>query len=217
MTLAELREEVYDNLGMDASDIDESKVDGYLNRAYWELTKKLKFRESDEVMTLTMNVGQTTYPISDYIFDFDVIRHVTLLEYPNNNDTWSEIQQTDYTNLMDTEDDSNVNNSVPTRYARFGNSIVFNAVPSYAYSVKIFYKKSLGNILSTGPGIPEEWHEAIAYGAIARAWRAEGSSMKSDQASAYQFQLISTLIETETEENRDYSLSAGKILRARYP
>jgi len=217
LTLAELREDIYDNLGMDASDISAGKIDQYLNRSYWELTKKLKFRQADAQVILTMVTGQNTYPISDYVSDFDSIRHITILEYPNTQNLWSEVTQTDYTNLMDIEDGTNTSQISPSKYARYENNIVFNSVPSNAYSVKIFYRKSLGNILSAGPSIPEEWHEALVYGAVARAWRAEGSDMKSNQAAAYQFQLISTMIETETKENRDYSHSTAKILRARYP
>lgn len=217
LTLAELREDVYDNLGMDQSDIDSGKIEQYLNRSYWELTKKLKFRQADAQVVLTMMIGQTTYPIADYISDFDAIRHITIQDYPITNEIWREVVQTDYSNLMDVEDAANVSQTVPTKYARFGDNIVFNSVPIYGYSVKIFYRKSLGNILLTGPSVPEEWHEALVYGAVSRAWRAQGSPMRADQASAFQFQLISTMIETETKEDRDYSRSTARLFRARYP
>lgn len=217
LSLSDLQSEVYSNLGMDQNDISLTKVNQNINRAFWEISKKLKFRQQDAEFTITLTPGQRSYSFSSYISDLDAIRHVTILDTQNASQVWNQLEQTDYEMLMDSEDDENPAYAIPTKYARFDNEIVFNAIPSFGYQVKIWYKKSLGDVLSSGPSVPEEWHELIAYRATARCWINMGSIPKATQMFAISDNIIRDMIETETKEEKDYSMSAARILRARYP
>jgi hypothetical protein len=217
MTLQDLRDDVYEALGMDSDDLSQAKVDQYLNRSYWEITKKLKFRENDQQFTLTLVPDQSNYAFTSYISDFDAIRHVAILDTLNSATQWGEVQQTDYDNLMNCATTDNINQACPVRYARFGDEIVFSPTPTYAYSVRISYRRTLGDILTNGPSIPDEWDEIISYGAIARAWRGKGSPMRGSDIARVQAEIISTMVSTESKEDRDYARSSASILRARYP
>lgn len=217
LSLADLQEEVYSNLGMDQNDISLAKVNKNINRSFWEISKKLKFRQQDAEVVITLTVDQRAYPLPSYISDLDAIRHVTILDTQNGSSVWEDLEQTDYENLMDGEEDTNYSTSIPTKYARFDDQIVFNYPPGYAYRVKVWYKKSLGDVLTAGPPIPEEWHELIAYRATARCWINMGSIPKATQMFAVSDNIIRDMIETETKEEKDYSMSSARILRARYP
>lgn len=219
LTLTELEDEVYDNTGTEETDPDLERpiVRQYLNRSYWEVDNKLNFRQQDNIYTFVMTPSVNSYPITNYVNDFAAIRHVTILDPVNDPSYWQEVIQTDYSNLLDEEDTQNPSQAVPTRYARYGNNIVFNVLPASAYQVKVLYKKKLGNIASGGPDIPEEWHEAILYGAIGRVWMRLSYTTRANQAFAYQTQLISTMLEAQSREDRDYSRSAGQIIRRKYP
>lgn len=217
LTLAQLREDVLDDLGMDTDDITQTKLDRALNKSYWEVTKKLKFRETDSQFYITLVAGTTNYDYTAYVSDFDAIRHVTIQDVPNASTTWQEVEQTDYENLMNDWNDDNVYQSMPTKYARYGNDIVFNWAPTGSYVVKVAYRKSLGDILVSGPSIPEEWHEIIQWGASSRLWESKGFPMRADRFAAKQATSIQTMIETESKEDRDYAFSAGRTVRRRYP
>jgi hypothetical protein len=217
LSLADLQEEIYDNLGMSQDDISLTKVNQNINRAFWEISKKLKFREQDDSFVITLTPGTNSYAIGAYISDLDAIRHLTILDTQNASTIWTPIQQTTYEELMDVENDTNPAYQIPTKYARFESSIVFNYLPSYAYQVKVWYKKSLGDVLISGPPVPEEWHEVIAYGATARCWINMGSVPKASQMRAMMTDILSTMIDTETKEERDYSMSSARLIKARYP
>jgi len=217
LSLANLQEEIYDNLGMDQNDISLTKVNQNINRAFWEISKKLKFRQQDSEFVIVLTPGINTYSFASYVSDLDAVRHITILDTQVNSTTWNTIIQTDYENLMDAEDDTIPPTTIPTKYARFDDKIVFNYLPAYGYQVKVWYKKSLGDVLTTGPSIPEEWHELIAYRATARCWINKGSIPKATQMFAVSDNILRDLIETETKEEKDYSMSSARILRARYP
>lgn len=217
LTLQDLREDVWESTGTDSSDVPQTKVDQLLNRSYWEVSKKLKFRETESQFTLTLVPEQNAYAFSSYINDFDAIRHVTIKDTVSDSNRWQEVQQMDYQNLMDVEDDENYPQTLPLRYARFNNQIVFYPTPSAAYPVRIAYKKTLGDILLNGPSLPEEWGEIISYGAIARLWIQLGAPMRASAISQKQAEIISTMVSVEAEEERDYARSSASILRTRYP
>lgn len=217
LSLIELENDVYDMIGMNEDDISRPKIRSFLNRAYWQLTKTLKFKETDQIFSFSTASGVNFYLFESYVGDFDAIRRVTIIDTPNAGTISMPVIQTDYANLMDDADSTNVTQTIPRKYARYNEYITFDVIPQATYTVNIFYRKSLGNIADAGPGIPEEWHETLLYGAAARAWFDKGSYNKAQMAFTQQASMIQLLIPVETKEEKDFSMSSTRPLRRRYP
>jgi hypothetical protein len=217
LSLTQLEDDVYEMVGMNEDDLSRVKVRSFLNRAYWQLTKTLKFRETDQIFSFGTSSGVNFYLFESYVGDFSAIRRVTIYDTPNNGTYALPVVQTDYANLMDDAQTDNLNRAIPTKYARYNEYITFNYIPQDTYTVNIFYEKSLGDIQSAGPGIPEEWHETLLYGASARIFFDKGSATKAQIAFKQQADMIQLLVPTEVKEERDYSMSSVRPIRRRYP
>lgn len=215
LTLQNMRDQLRSHLGMDDLDIPDVDVDNFLNLSYWEITKKLNFREVEQYIDITLGIGTRTYPISSMNISFDSVRHVTIQDLDD--ESWRPVNQVDYTTISDTLDDTPEAYDEPIRYARFNDNIVFDPNPDQAYTVRVQYRESLGDLISSGPGVPEEFHEIILLGGVHRAWLSKGNYNRSEAVMQRQLSLVSTIIEIPTKENIDYQSAAGKIIRTRYP
>lgn len=210
-TLALLREDLRTTLGMDSTELDNTATDRLLNRSWWELQSAVRFSEGEGETTLTLVDGTAEYdmPTSDIM----AIQSVVLQEIDA--DDYNRLIRIDDWNMFAKRDD--VDTDVPTHYSRRNDQLIFWPCPDEAYSVLIKYRKTLQDIQTTGPEIPQEWHELILWGAASRGFDLRGDVNRAQVFRNKQATSINFLKPQEIKETEDLRYSGFKPLRRKYP
>lgn len=209
-TLALLREDLRTSLGMDSDDLDNTAADRLLNRAWWELQSAVRFSEGEGETTLSLVDGTVAYamPTSDIM----AIQSVVL---EDSDDLWQRLIRIDDWNMFAKRDDTETD--TPTHYSRRNDELVFWPCPDEAYSVLIKYRKTLQDIQTSGPEIPQEWHELILWGAVSRGFDLRGDTNRAQIYRNKQAISLSLLKPQETKETEDVRFSGFTLMRRRYP
>jgi len=216
MTLQEMRDAIWRATGTNSSTVTQAEIDQQLNNSYWELQDKVDFREKEDETTITTVIGTRQYDLSSLLTDFDYLLHVTYLD--PDSDVWVDIEPTDYQNLKDVLDDNTTSRGYPTQYSRYNSYLYLNPVPDQTYSVNILFKKSLGDVGVSGPGIPSSWHEYVYLGGLYRIFRdVLGEYNRALAIRNERDALVLTASTNKAKERSDYSRAGVSILRQRYP
>ena len=210
-TLALLREDLRTSLGMDSTELDDTVTDRLLNRSWWEMQSAVRFSEGEGETTLSLVDGTREYamPTSDIM----AIQSVILQEIDA--DTYNRLIRIDDWNMFPLRNDEDT--GLPTHYSRRDDEFVFHPCPDDAYSVRIKYRKTLQDLQTSGPEIPQEWHEVILWGAVSRGFDLRGDTNRAQIYRNKQAMSLQVLTPQEEKELEDVRYSGFMPLRRRYP
>jgi hypothetical protein len=178
--------------GLDSTELSDDDALLLLNRAYWELLDRYKFREKELTATFPLVAGESFYQVPQpfeaiqllSIEDVNTFQHTTL----------DRMTQYQYENLLNT-DTSAVDK--PTRYLRENKGIRIWKTPDQIYTLTIKYWTVLDD-LATGalilPAPPQVWHEVILQGGITRGFRRLGDYSRA-QAAQTEFERLNNVYE----------------------
>lgn len=209
-TLAQLRTEVREHLGV-GDEFLTPDVDNLINRSWWEIQKKFKFRETDEDYTFSTVAGTREYDLPTGLSSID---RLSLID---TNDKHQQLIQVSLDNAIQLKDDDSSSEDQPIKYQRRGDKILLYPTPDDVYTIVLYYQATLADVLSGGPAIPQDWHEIILYGAVSRGHSRFGSIQKSSAFAQMQAALIASAIPTEVAETVDTRYAQVQVLRPRYP
>lgn len=212
LTLALLRTDLRDHLGKNTSSLPDADADRLLNRSWWALASQLRFNERDAVDAFTTVAGTEGYALP---IDSDAVQRVRAKD-PDTLD-WHALTRIDDWSMFGRETDAEDHENFPTHYSRRGTEFVLWPIPDDAYDIEVKYLRTLDDIQSSGPEAPQEWHEVILWGAVARGFFADGDWDRGTKAQAQQALYIQSLDTQEIRETEDRSLSGMRVLRRRYP
>lgn len=210
LTLSLLREDLRTHLGVDESDLPDAAADRLLNRAWWPMAAQLRFNEKDAEYTFTTVAGTEAYSFPS---DSDAVERVVIQESPNSK--WEPVNKIDDWTMFGKEDDDNT--GVPSYYSRRDNEFIFFPIPDDEYPVRVKYQRTLSDIESSGPGVPQEWHEVILWGAVSRGFFVLGDWTRGKDAQAQQAIFLATLSTQEERESFDRPMAGLTVLKRRYP
>lgn len=207
LTLAKLEADLLTHLGVDLTDFTNglTDVDTLLNRSYWKVCDVYKFKEKESSVTFPLVSGTSTYVIAtltspviyDSIQSVAIEDLVTFAHTPLDMMTIQEYESS-YINVT-------TENAKPTRYIRDGQNanIKFWQTPDNIYNVTVYYWKTLNDLVSGGPLIPQSWHEVILFGAVYRGFYAFGDYNRAKKAKQVYLEMTeeSTPVETKEKSN----------------
>lgn len=210
LSLAILRDELRNYLGQNSTQLDDTSADRLLNLSWWAISAQLRFNEREATDSFTTTAGTDEYDIP---VDTSAIQRVTI-QGPDDTD-WTPLIKIDDWNMFEKKDDEE--QDYPTHYSRRNDKFILWPNPNDEYDVRVKYLRTLDDIQSSGPDAPQEWHEVILWGAVARGFFAVGDWTRGNQAQQQQATYISQLDTQETKDREDRSMSGLKVLRRRYP
>jgi hypothetical protein len=210
LTLALLREDLRDHLGTDSTDLPDAAADRLLNRSWWPLAAQLRFNEKDAEHTFTTVSGTEAYAFPT---DSDAIERVVIQD--SGQSEWIPLTKIDDWTMLGKEDDDE--DGLPMYYSRRGAEFIFFPIPDDEYDVRVKYQRTLVDIESSGPGVPQEWHEVILWGAVSRGFFALGDWTRGKDAQAQQAMFIQSLSTQEERESFDRPTAGVRVLKRRYP
>lgn len=178
--------------GLDTTELSDPDALLLLNRAYWELIDRYKFREKELTASFPIIAGTAFYQIPTpfeaiqllSIEDINTFKHTTL----------DRMTQFEYENLLVNNPDQSMWNK-PTKYLRENDGFRVWPTPDRNYTLIIKYWTVLGDLANTGgvlPGPPQVWHEVILQGAIARGFRKLGDYTRA-KAAMDEFERLNTV------------------------
>lgn len=210
LSLANLRAELRTHLGKNSNQLPDADADKLLNRSWWAISAQLRFNEREAIDSFTTTAGTDEYDIP---VDSSAIQAVTI-QGPDETD-WNRLNRIDDWNMFAKKEDSE--QDYPTHYSRRNNKFVLWPNPDNEYDVRVKYLRTLDDIQSSGPDAPQEWHEVVLWGAVARGFFADADWTRGNQAQQQQATYISQLDTQETRDREDRSMSGVKVYRRRYP
>lgn len=191
LSLAQIRAEVLVELGVDATDLDSSgsaNLDLLINQSYWDVMDKFSFREKESNTTFATVAGTRDYNLTSKIstaasVTFEALRSVFVknddsLEHERLIEESIAAYEEEYSEDIDARD-------YPTHYVRDGGIIRLRPTPDDAYTLTVYFLKTLTDVASAGPDVPQSWHEIVKDGAV---WR--GHKRFRDFNSAQQVKLL---------------------------
>lgn len=212
LSLQQMRDKVRKPLGVDSDDMPDPDVDLLLNVSWWEVADLFEFHEKDSNRSYNTVIGTPNYAVSSDIEGLDQV----VIE-----DTISGQRTTlDPMSLLVYESSFVDNPNVlgkPTNYVRRGGEVILYPTPDKVYPIIEYYQKTLADLESGGPPIPQAWHEIIVYGAVYRGFADFGDYNRSRAAKQMQMELMSVKETPETQEKADRPYAGVRILRPRYP
>lgn len=126
--------------------------------------------------------------------------------------SWEELTGKDFTNVTD---------DVPTSFARWGDSLIFDPTPSAECVLRVYYYKYPSEITITGmttatPELPRPWHRVILAGAVWQGFEKLLEPIRSSEARARYVDQATGTVSSVQAENRHVQRSIGvKVDRVR--
>lgn len=214
LSLQNLRDRFRKATGTDLDDIGDPDTDLYLNSSWWELQEKVNLREREFVVEFTLTAGTRTYSVSN-ITSFNSIVSASI-RY-SDQEYYSLLAKKEYEDLQQRQSNDDTDRDTPQVYARFNTDIYFWPVPDEDYVVQLQIRKTLADIGSTGPAIPQVWHEFVLYGAIFRYFMDLGEQRRAMAYRSMQESLAVTTPDDPSKERLGNSYSGITTPRRRYP
>lgn len=190
------------------NDLPLDECDLYLNRSFWEIMSKYKFREKEVLGTFPTVAGQRNYTVPS---PFEAIRNIAIV-----NPLIENTQHTPLGQILAEEYEKRYNEQTgeqdfPSHYVREGCLIKLWPTPDDVYTVTLRRWITLADISAgNGPDVPQEWHEIIGFGGLWRAYIDMGDLARAANIKTHQVSLINTTPETETKE-RDANTSLARV------
>lgn len=181
-----------------------------LNRAYWELTANLGFRETEATVSFSTSSGNRKYELPTSAFAVNIISIVN----PDNEQHIQLVRTTksEYENIFN---EQTTDQAFPTNYVRDNNCVILWPTPDDAYTVYIRYWKNLNDLEDSDtdyPQMPRNWHEIVLYGALYRWFLQQLDYDKANVVKAYHANLISNAVPVEAKEETDNRQSGINLL-----
>ncbi len=211
LTLQQFRDELREHCGVDSVEWDNTATDKLINFSFWEICDLFEFREKEGTAILSAVNGTNDYLSPT---DVDSIESITVLD--NNSDEWDPVTflgDKEFEGLLSDRVDSRTK---PTHYKIRNNEIVLYPTPETAYSLRVQYKRSLGDVLSSGTRLPQNWDEPILFGAIWRGFARLGDWNRKQSAKAAQAELIQPKKSREVKELEDTQMAGLQVPRRAY-
>lgn len=210
LTLALLRQDLRTHLGMDEDDLPNTDADRLLNRAWWPIAAQVGFHEKDAETSFLTVAGTRSYSIPT---DSDAIQRV-VAQGPDD-DGYYALTKIDDWSIFEKRDDED--QAAPTHYSRRGDQFILWPNPDDEYTVLVKYQQTLTDIDASGPGVPQEWHEVILWGAVNRGFLLRGDFNRASAAQNQQGLYLNSLTTQKDREHEDRHLSGLRVLKRRYP
>lgn len=216
LSLQQLRDELRDHIGVDSVEYPDATVDLLLNRAWWEIMAKFKFKESEVRTTWATVVGQADYTYAQVgVVLLEALKTVAI-EDPNSflhsdlDYMEPEVYESKFVNRTDAQ-------AKPTNYTRLGTTVTLLPTPDLVYSMRTLAKVTLADIAAGGVTINQSWHEIILFGGIWRGFAKLGDWNRKQGAQSTQLGLMNSETPTEAKEKENVPLAGLRVLRTRYP
>jgi len=212
LTQAQFRTELREHLGLDSTELPDADADLLLNRSFWEIAKKFKFRlkETEETFATVDGTRVHSFPSG-----YQSIERVILL--PTDVTLNIQLLPLNFDEAAQNKDDDSDSRGQPTHYFIRGDELWFFPIPDDAYSITIYYKQTLGDIITAGTGLPEGWDDAVLFSSVFRGHARLGNTSKASSFRQMAKDILDTLPDTETEEKVDTQYAQVQSLRPRYP
>ena len=208
MTL--LRQDLRDHLGVDSDDLSDVDADRLLNRSWWPMAAQLHFNEKDAEHFFTTVAGQGEYPFPS---DSDAVERVVVKD--PDTQMWDPLVKIDDWNMFEKQDEDM--DAFPSYYSRRGNEFVLWPIPDAEYEIRVKYQQTLSDLQASGPGVPQEWHEVILWGAVSRGFFQLGDWARGKEAQNQQALYLTSLKTQEEKETIDRPMIGLRVLKRRYP
>ncbi len=203
------------HLGLETTDTDElSKVDAelLLNRSFWELMNKFKFRETEQSIEFTIDEDENFIDLPAL---FESIRTLSILNSDTNK--WTPLVRADIKEFEKVANDDTSAKGAPENYFREGVGIrLYSSAgggPDKTYTLRIKHRVTLADLadLNTTLVFPDVWHELVLFGGLWRALLRLKDFESAREIKNNQIALINSTVEVESKEEEDSSLAGIEI------
>lgn len=214
--MTQMRSEVLEHLGIDATDLDATgsdNLDLLINRSWWEVCDKFSFKEKEALATFNTVAGTRSYDLPTNATSFEALQ---LVAYKDpDTDAHIHLKQTSWHWYEQNYSEDSDEQDAPEFYLRKDNDLYIYPTPDDVYTITLHYLKTLDD-LSSSLAIPQAWHEIILFGAV---WR--GKMRQNDSAGAmvfkrHQLALIESSLTTASKEDREQKYHGVEVLGREY-
>lgn len=215
MDLQTLRDELREHVGVDSDDVDDDAADLLLNRSFWELMNKFRFRETECTAESILTIGDRflSLPLPPHLFE--ALRKISV----RNPETleWDVINRISLTTHEDEASDDVEDRGPPVGYLREQNGIRIISAGGggvdRAYTIRIKYWQILTDLSDTNTEVPfpQVWDEVLLYGAVWRLYRRLGNHSMGREVRNTQIDLINSTAAVESKEEEDSQLSGVSV------
>lgn len=219
LSMAVLRSETLEHLGIDATDLDASgsaNLDLLINRSWWDICDRFKFKEKELSATFSTVIGTRSYLLQTIASTnvFEAIQYIWIVD-PNtgNHIRLDPISLEWYENNYNESDDQQAQ---PTNYFHNNGYIYLWPTPNAVYDMGLWYNYVLSDLTAGNPSIPQSWHESILYGAVARGHRRARDYNSAAQMEQMLEVSISRRATTESKEDSSIKMSGMQVYHNPY-
>ena len=213
-----LIDELREHLGVDDTDLDDDACTLLLNRSYWAMLDKFPFREKEVTASFATEDGVNLYAVPS---PFEALKSLAIEDL--NSFALSPLErmtQKEYDAVFVNDTVEGDDEDKPQKYYREKNCIKLWPTPDDAYTITIRYWTVLDDLDNTdvddSPGIPQNWHELILYGAIWRGYYRLGDIIRGERVKKLDSVLINEAVPTESKEERDSPTAGVEVLQNEY-
>jgi hypothetical protein len=216
LDIVSMRRQLRQHTGLDTDDLPDTDIDEktgadtFLNRSYWEILDRFKFREKEKIVRFVITKGEEYYQTP---LPFEAVQAVaiedpdTKVRSPLDRVTGDVYEQ----KFINKEEEQ----GKPTHYLRENGGIRFWKTPDQDYIIVMRYWTVLGDLSdsSTLSPVPQAWHEVILMGAVWRTFVGVNSDyLKARAAKNVQDVLMLPLKSTDQKEQGDSHRSGLQVI-----
>jgi hypothetical protein len=215
MPLETLRDELREHTGVDIDDLPDPDADLLLNRSFWELMNKFRFRETECTAKSTLTVGDAflSLPVAPHLFE--ALRKISYKDPVSFE--WRVIRRQSLDSLENNASDDVEDRGPPIWYTRDQNGIRLQSVGGAGvdlpYEFRIKYWVTLDDLDDTNTEVPLPvvWDEILLFGAVWRLYRRLGNHMLGREMRNAQIDLINSTAAVEGKEEEDSPLAGVEV------
>lgn len=201
LSSSQLITDLREHIGIDSTDLPDADALVLLNRSWWEVCDKFKFREKETQTTLTTVASTRDVSVPTDCF---ATRIAVVIGEDLSDIQLEQIDEQTYEGLYNSDPEYE---DIPTKYFRYGSVIRLYPTPDQAYSLVVYYWKTLTDLsVANDPSIPQSWHEIVLFGAIWRQFAKLSDFEKKVSFQADQQRLIESAVPVETTEKYDSNM-----------
>lgn len=210
MTKAEMIAEMLVQM-QNRTDIDPARMLRYLNLGYLNLCQQLDLKEVWGSIGLTTVANQPFYllPTSTVAGQPPLVAWIKRLAIEDSDDfTFTGGRELDlideetYRTMPDTTALVESDPTLPVAYFRWLNMLVIWPTPSDAFSLTLDFRIRPVNLINDTdcPILPYEFHEAVFFAGLERAWRSVRNTVAANQAANDKLMILRPLMNADAEE-----------------
>lgn len=213
LDLTTLIDELREHLGVDDTELDDEKATLLLNRSYWSMLDKFPFREKEVTAAFATVDGTNLYAVPS---PFEALRSLAIKN--NDDDSYAPLARMTQKEYDGKFVDNTDEQGFPEKYYREKNCIKLWPTPDDEYTINIRYWTVLDDLddLTDVPGVPQNWHEIILYGAIWRGFYRLGDVVRGERFKKLDVTLTNEAVPTESKEERDSPTAGVEVLLNEY-